>query len=467
MNVSLQLNKILKIFSIIGIFIISIIGIFTKNIFIVKVLMTILSIYVISTYIKKNKRKRLKCSEILFGVWVLQYIFVYKHNSLPPSINRLAYILEGIIVIAIFFSCLILIIKNGILKRSILFGTSKYIIVYLLYIFLSLLINNVLTLESFFWYIKLFTTFMIIITLIRELSLEQKEKNYFIYFLRDVLLILINLLWIYSWIKVNDVIETTYTGFNRFGGIIIAPVTLSLICGIVLCITIYKISIEENKNFIEYSILVISAISMLFTYGRTGILLGLIGFIGILVMQKGIKKLKVIYILIIIGICLMILYNNKIFNVDLINDIISRGSNSKDLVTINGRIDGWKFAIEAIKNKSILGYGYLSTPKILSMATGSFTEYATVIENSLLLTTLELGLIGLSLILLTIISYIKNVFIYYKESKNIYLIIFGMFFIHSMFSPSFAAPARVLTTIFLYLVLTVNCEQNKSQKYMF
>jgi O-antigen ligase len=135
---------------------------------------------------------------------------------------------------------------------------------------------------------------------------------------------------------------------------------------------------------------------------------------------------------------------------------------------LTGRTDLWGYAIDSIKDKPLLGYGYQAFWTYDSVPARRIREAinwdsAPHAHNGYLDLTLEIGLIGLIAYLALLVIFAKRAYTYFEDGPEDYRkwpLTFLAFTVFYQFTESSMVGTGCLWTIFCSLILTLNSERD-------
>lgn len=422
----------------------------------------------LNIYIAKNIK--LNAQYVIFSLVLLQYLIIFRDVNTGVNIGKLKSVIEIGIVIGSFVFSIKFFLKN----HKIYTVSQLNLIIYLLYILFNTILLNKFNYSSLFWAFKFLILYIIVYNFVKRASNED-NIDFFYKWIYITISILHCIMWIYALIDLKSVFTiTTVNQTYRFGGIIIHPSTMSILSSIMLILAIYfKFYRNENYKFHNLNILV-SCISLIATYGRVGIFVGIfLSYIYYIRQTNKNKKYILISIVpLFIMLFLLIILTSPQMKTYMIN-IISRNSGIKDIISFNGRYEIWRYFFNDIvsNNKLIIGYGFGNISSIINESSQTFSKYAFSMENAYLNILVELGVLGICLfstiLINTFIDFIKgrNLFPMYKDQLLLSFLLLLVILLEGLFVPSFGGLPRIQSFILITIILinTSYCSKCKSR----
>jgi O-antigen ligase len=295
----------------------------------------------------------------------------------------------------------ILFIRQVILK-NIQLRLGLFIKAYLIIAFLSLL-YTISILETLKGLVSLLATIMLIILLYSNSSMDKvliiMRKSCLIVILVSFVLYLLNVPQSY------DILQ----GVERFSGITYGAHPLSSVCVFFILITISNFRIKFSSLFFLNLFFSIISIFLIFKADSRQAFIGLIISVTFLFWKKMNSKKRTFSI---VALLIIIFIFGQSFDSDNFIQSQSRSSSLDEITTLTGRTLIWSEAVQLIADKPIAGYGFnagqIALEKNYSTPFGWTTRSA---HNFILQMGLDLGLIGILLILLGV------VYTFYKSTR--------------------------------------------------
>ena len=428
----------------------------------IKILTIILAMVCIKTLyynLVEIKNIKLNIHYILFSLVILQYLLIFRDINTANSLKILKTLLEFLICIASF----IFSIKYFIRMHKIYSIAQFSILIYILYILINNILKNRFGINSLYWWFKYITLYMLIYNFMNKSS-KEKDKNFNIKYIYIILSVMHSIMWIYSLFGIENVFTlTTVSQTYRFGGIIVHPSTMSVLSSLLLILSIYfKYVCTCYSNRYNNLNIMISLVSLIATYGRIGIIIGMtLSLILYINLSKANKKIYLYINIPLVMILLFLLIMNSPENKYWMLKILSRNSGIKDIISLNGRTEIWGYFLNDIikKNNIIFGYGFNNISLMITNSGLLFSEYAYSMENAYLNIYMELGIIGLYLFFMIIFSYIYELMYnlkykkYLKKQLLLNIILMLILLTEGMFVPSFGGLPRIQTFIFISIIM--------------
>ncbi len=271
-------------------------------------------------------------------------------------------------------------------------------------------------------------------------------------------------LWATMWgllficiLAVAEAVADPTTMFQGVGGRFNAdPVVLSETAGCLLIVTLILNSLH-GRLWLKLIIL-LSLLTMIFSFGKTGIITGVISAIVFFAFQK--KLASSIGLLLGAGVLAASLVATVAPLAHYLNAYHAGG-------TLTGRTEIWETSIAFIKQRPWLGHGYLATKFMWTMERGKVSDIAPHLHNGFLEALYNNGIVGLIFLLgihaaiLTNLFYAKRTVGKYQRaggSQQANTLIVGCFalyldlFISGLFTAAFGGRATVLFMLFLALL---------------
>jgi O-antigen ligase len=176
------------------------------------------------------------------------------------------------------------------------------------------------------------------------------------------------------------------------------PVVLSATAACLLMVTLTLNSIQRRLFLIPIGLF--SVFVMIFAFGKTGLLAGLASATVFFLLQR--KVASSIGLLASVGMLAAVL----LATVTPLGNYVKlyRGAG-----TLTGRTELWEKAIPAIKQRSLMGHGYLASKFMWTTQTGRYAE-AGHLHNGFLEALYSNGVIGLAFLLLIHAAILTNLF---------------------------------------------------------
>ncbi len=271
-------------------------------------------------------------------------------------------------------------------------------------------------------------------------------------------------LWATMWglfftciLAVAEAIADPTTMFQGVGGRFNAdPVVLSETAACLLLVTLILNSLQARLWLKIISAL--SVLIMLFSFGKTGIITGVISAFVFFVFQK--KLASSIGLLLGTGVVAASLVATVAPLAHYLNAYHAGG-------TLTGRTEIWETGITFIKQKPWLGHGYLATKFMWTMERGKVSDIAPHLHNGFLEALYNNGILGLIFLVAIHVSILANLFFakrivgkYQKAggSRQANTLIVGCFalyldlFISGLFTAAYGGRATVHFMVFLSLL---------------
>lgn len=436
------LNCILAIISIMIFFIIKI------DIFYVALIMSPIVGYTLISSFRRLFIVKLRITDINIIMIILQYLIVFRHDTLPGSGKKI--ILEAIIFIWIFFSSLYILLRYIKIKINI----NKLYFLYLIFIFIGGFIIN-FNLNVIYYMFRLIAIVFAITAALKVNKYNKRSSQFILNLTYYLLIILQSSIWLIAIINQKLSFNITLTGVYRFGGIIVHPTTMGTISCIIIILTIAKMK-ENKEKYLNLCIIYSSILSAILTNSRiTLVILLLVLFMGVIYISNGLKKYLVLVFLLISMIFIGVYINN---NSEWFLNFITRNAGLSNLTDLSGRRDLWNLTDDLVREKPILGYGFGSSSMLIDNYYMGTNESAGSFENAYITCIIENGIIGITLLGLSIIYLTIN--IYKIKNKNVrfqYIMIVISILLEGVSQPSFAGTSRIQFYIFsLCMISTLN-----------
>ena len=271
-------------------------------------------------------------------------------------------------------------------------------------------------------------------------------------------------LWATMWgllftciLAVAEAVADPTTMFQGVGGRFNAdPVVLSETAACLLLVTLILNSLQARLWLKIISVL--SVLIMVFSFGKTGIITGVISAFVFFLFQR--KLASSIGLLLGTGVVAAALVATVAPLAHYINAYHAGG-------TLTGRTEIWETGIAFIKQKPWLGHGYLATKFMWTMERGKVSNIAPHLHNGFLEALYNNGIVGLIFLVGIHVSILTNLF-YAKRTVRKYqkaggsqqanTLIVGCFalyldlFISGLFTAAFGGRATIHFMMFLSLL---------------
>jgi exopolysaccharide production protein ExoQ len=279
--------------------------------------------------------------------------------------------------------------------------------------------------------------------------------------LADVVTFLKVTLWgffVLAIVPTVQALSDTSTAFEGVGGRLNAsPDALTNTAGLLLLLSVILYSIEKQKMMIVTGLLA-SAV-MLMSLGKSAILASLIAIVIFFLLQKQVGRSAAV-LLGITAVGLVVLS---------VTPVGAHLQSYEGAATLTGRTAIWTEGVNAVRQKWLLGHGYLSTYFSWSKNSGLAGDY-THLHNGFLEVAYNNGLIGLAILLMIHFMILRNAFRsirdasilrarrpYDKESSLAYILAVGFLALYAnltingLFNTTFGGRARSAFMLFLAL----------------
>jgi len=299
------------------------------------------------------------------------------------------------------------------------------------------------------WGFKLF-----VVALVLGLCTSCMEK------LRDVRAMLWSTMWALLFICILAVAEAVADPTNMFQGIDgrfnADPVVLSGTAG---CLLICALTLNSLHPRLWLKLIALfSVLIMIIAFGKTGIIAGVIAATVFLLFQKKLAS----SVGLLVGVVLV-----AAVLVTTITPLANYVSTYRGGSNLTGRTEIWKSGIESIKQKPLLGHGYLATKFMWTTQRGGAVPDIAHMHNGFLEALYNNGLVGLIFLLGIHTAILVNLF-YAKRTVQKYqrasgsqeanTLIVGCFalyldlLIYGLFTPAFGGRSTVHFMVFLSLL---------------
>jgi O-antigen ligase len=299
------------------------------------------------------------------------------------------------------------------------------------------------------WGFKLF-----VVALVLGLCTSYMER------LRDVRAMLWSTMWGLLFTCILAVAEAVADPTNMFQGIggrfNADPVVLSGTAGLLLICALTLNSLHPRLWLKLIALL--SILIMIISFGKTGIIAGVMGAIVFLLFQK--KLASSLGLLVGVGLVAMVL-------VTTITPLANYVSTYRGGTNLTGRTEIWKSGIESIKQRPWLGHGYLATKFMWTTQRTTAVADMAHLHNGFLEALYNNGVVGLLFLLgihgaiLANLFYAKRTVQKYQRagrSQEANTLIVGCFalyldlLIYGLFTPAFGGRTTVHFMVFLSLL---------------
>ncbi len=278
--------------------------------------------------------------------------------------------------------------------------------------------------------------------------------------LRDVRAMLWSTMWGLLFTCILAVAEAVSDPTNMFQGIggrfNADPVVLSGTAGLLLICALTLNSLQ-SRIWLKL-IALLSVLIMIISFGKTGIIAGVIGATIFLLFQK--KLASSLGLLAGVALVAAILLAT-------VTPLANYASTYRGGTNLTGRTEIWKTGIESIKQRPWVGHGYLATKFMWTTQRGGAVPDVAHLHNGFLEALYNNGLVGLVLLLAIHVTILANLF-YAKKTVHKYqraggsreanTLIVGCFalyldlLIYGLFTPAFGGRATVHFMVFLLLL---------------
>jgi O-antigen ligase len=299
------------------------------------------------------------------------------------------------------------------------------------------------------WGFKLF-----VVALVLGLCTSYMER------LRDVRAMFWSTMWGLLFVCLLAVAEAVSDPTNMFQGIggrfNADPVVLSGTAGLLLICALTLNSLH-SRLWLKL-IALLSVLIMIISFGKTGIIAGVIGATIFLLFQK--KLASSLGLLAGVALVAAILLAT-------VTPLANYASTYHGGTNLTGRTEIWKAGIESIKQRPLLGHGYLATKFMWTTQRGGAVPDVAHLHNGFLEALYNNGLVGLFILLAIHGTILANLF-YAKRTVHKYqraggsaeanTLIVGCFalyldlLIYGLFTPAFGGRTTVHFMVFLSLL---------------
>ncbi len=248
------------------------------------------------------------------------------------------------------------------------------------------------------------------------------------------------------------------TAFEGVGGRLNAsPDALTNTAGLLLLLSVILYSIEKQKIMIVTGLL--ASVVMLMSLGKSAILASLFAIVIFFLLQKQIGR-SVAVLLGITAVALVVLS---------VTPVGAHLQSYQGAATLTGRTEIWAEGVSAVRQKWLLGHGYLSTYFSWSKNSGLAGDYIHL-HNGFLEVAYNNGIIGLAVLLMIHFMILRNTFRsirgasilrarrpYDRETSRAYILAVGSLALYAnltingLFNATFGGRARSAFMLFLAL----------------
>src|SRR5579872_4332844 len=295
---------------------------------------------------------------------------------------------------------------------------------------------------------------LLVVALVLGLCTSYMER------LRDVRSMIWATMWGLLFVCLLAVAEAAADPTNMFQGIggrfNADPVVLSGTAGLLLICALTLNSLHP-RLWLKL-IALISVLIMIISFGKTGIIAGVVGATIFLLFQK--KLASSLGLLVGVGLVAAVL-------VTTVTPLANYVSTYRGGTNLTGRTEIWQRGIESIKQKPLFGHGYLATKFMWTTQRQGLVADVAHLHNGFLETLYNNGVVGLIFLLGIHCTILANLF-YAKRTVHSYqraggsseanTLIVGCFalyldlLIYGLFTPAFGGRTTVHFMVFLSLL---------------
>jgi DNA-binding transcriptional regulator of glucitol operon len=217
--------------------------------------------------------------------------------------------------------------------------------------------------------------------------------------------LLVLITWLVAFIAPEYAFRHLIGNITGLGGSIIHVHTLAIISSIIYGVNMCRLfGFESGNKIINLTVSIIMLLTIYLTHSRTGILIVLV-ITMMIVYQSHKNYIKILFYALLSSIGMIFL----IMNLDAVVELILRGQNLEELLSLTERTTFWKVLIvDTLSESPILGYGY----QMMSYdgLSKNFTDLGysrSNAHNTFIQTFVGLGLVGLMLLLYHLLKVIQ------------------------------------------------------------
>ncbi|AJG58220.1 MULTISPECIES: O-antigen ligase family protein [Bacillus] len=410
------------------------------------------AIYKIRDLTKKVKKDYLLVIPFYIGCLSFRIRDVNAIEENPLDIASLIRVIMWMIPIIV---CLLYIIKSNKLVLEGFKGIIFMMTIYALYALISSFYSVIPTL-SFYRSVELLVVIIVVSYVINKIQ-NLDELKIFLNLNYLILTCLIFITWLIFPVYPNLVSFGFGDGGGtkfQLGGVFIHPNALGTIATIVFIISFFRTLRTKilSEKYMYVWMTLFSFITLFSTVSRTNLLIAVGVTIIALMVSKYYKILIMMFNLSVITILIIPFIREKLI------DFFMRGQDLSLLFSLSERLPIWNAAIQVSQNKPILGHGFVSSRIIMPEAYRVAHFAPTSAHNSFLDVLVNLGYMGMILIIIVFfymwILLLKN----YKKLKCINIELLAIVFcvsIAAMTGVSFGGQIdhKFLITIIAIVVL--------------